>query len=599
MRAGDASHRLLFLADRYRGGEMASTNTPNGWSYDVVLHDVPMRPWTILAQDPSILGAGGKALTTTVMLPAERLERGPKGFRVHVIDYDASTNTFYGPRRTGVDSDVYANVTDIDKLVGDPHFHQQNVYAIVMATLQSFEGALGRRVPWGFNSGHQIKVAPHAFLDANAFYSRDAESLNFGYFPNGKGRMVFTCLSHDIVVHETTHALLDGLRPFYLLPSSTDQAGFHEGFSDIIALLSVFNSQEIIDRLLLGLTGRGGRIPLAKLTATALGGAPFAKLAKEMGAVLHGVPTAALRESLDIKPDKRLYESDRFQEEHDRGELLVAIALRAFFSVWERRLKPLKEGSPDGVARTIVAEEGVTAAGHLQRMMIRALDYMPPVDMTYRDFLSALLTADMQMYPDDKKYEYRKTLRASFEAYGVTPANAHRPDGAWDPPLPGRFTHAGIHFDLMRRSPQEVFRFVWENKAALRIEPNAFTRVTSVRPVMRISNDRTALCETVVEYVQEVSIFAGELAAFGIARPHGMPASHRVTLYGGGTLIFNEFGLLKFHIGTGVASARQTERLESLWQRGYFTKRRDSSMQIANLHRDRVLRPTREIYEEW
>ena len=578
---------------------MAATRVQEEVTFDVVTHDVPMREWTILAQDPSILTRDGKALTTTVVLPAERLERGPKGFRVHVIDFDASTNTLYSPRSTQLDLDPYAGVTDIHQLVGDPHFHQQNVYAIVMATLQAFEGALGRRVPWGFKAGHQIKVAPHAFLDANAFYSRDAESLNFGYFPDWKGKMTFTCLSHDIVVHEATHALLDGLRPHYMLPSSTDQAGFHEGFSDIVALLSVFNSQEIIDRLLLGLAVHSGRIPIRHLNAKALGGAPFAKLAKEMGAALSGVPTAALRESLTIKPDKRLYESDRYQEEHDRGELLVAIALSAFFAVWEHRLKPLKEGSPDGVARSLVAEEGASAAGHLQRIMIRALDYMPPVDMTFRDFLSALLTADIQMYPDDKKYEYRAALRKSFESYGVTPANPNRADGAWDPPQPGRFTHVGTHFDLMRRSPSEVFRFVWENKAALRIEEKAYTRVTSVRPVLRISNDRTALSETVVEYVQELSIFASELKALGIEAPKGMKSSRMITLYGGGTLIFNEFGLLKFHIGTGVASQRQTCRLQSLWERGHFTKQASSSMRIANLHRDRVLRPTREVYEEW
>ena len=33
-----------------------------------------------------------------------------------------------------------------------------------------FERALGRRLSWSFG-GHQIKVAPHAFAEANAFYS--------------------------------------------------------------------------------------------------------------------------------------------------------------------------------------------------------------------------------------------------------------------------------------------------------------------------------------------------------------------------------------------------------------------------------------------
>ena len=60
--------------------------------------DIPTRHWTVLAQDPSVLGKGGTALTTTVEVPAERLERGPKGHRIHVLDYDGSADRFYRSR---------------------------------------------------------------------------------------------------------------------------------------------------------------------------------------------------------------------------------------------------------------------------------------------------------------------------------------------------------------------------------------------------------------------------------------------------------------------------------------------------------------------
>jgi hypothetical protein len=49
----------------------------------------------------------------------------------------------------------------------------------------------------------------------------------FGYFPaavaevgdNLPGGMVFTCLSHNVIAHETTHALLDGLHGRYIEPT--------------------------------------------------------------------------------------------------------------------------------------------------------------------------------------------------------------------------------------------------------------------------------------------------------------------------------------------------------------------------------------------
>ena len=66
-----------------------------------------------------------------------------------------------------------------DQLLANPAFHGQNIYALVMRTLARFEYALGRRVHWGFD-GHQLHVAPHAFVDANAFYSREDRALIFG-----------------------------------------------------------------------------------------------------------------------------------------------------------------------------------------------------------------------------------------------------------------------------------------------------------------------------------------------------------------------------------------------------------------------------------
>src|SRR6202795_4719337 len=115
---------------------------------------------------------------------------------------------------------------------------------------------MGRRVGWSFD-GHQIQIAPHAFCDANAFYAKEGQGLFFGYFPALAGkRQIFTCLSHEVVAHETTHALLDGLRERYTDPSSPDQAAFHEGFADVVALLSVFSLKNVVGALVPRQRGR-------------------------------------------------------------------------------------------------------------------------------------------------------------------------------------------------------------------------------------------------------------------------------------------------------------------------------------------------------
>src|SRR3990172_5762169 len=198
------------------------------------------RRMSVIAQDPSIRRADGQILMSEIEVPAEELDPGPIGYRVQVVDYDSSTGSYRGTHILPEEGREPPQWRDGDPaIVGNFRFHAQNAYALVMKTLARFEFALGRRVGWSFNV-HQLKIAPNGMLDANAFYSKEIEGLVFGYFPGESGTQVYTCLSHDIVVHETTHALLDALRERYMDPSGPDQAGFHEGFSDVIALLSVF-----------------------------------------------------------------------------------------------------------------------------------------------------------------------------------------------------------------------------------------------------------------------------------------------------------------------------------------------------------------------
>ena len=287
---------------------------------------------TIIAQDPSVK-ADGKILTAQVSVPAEELAPGPRGYRVQVIDYDSSTGVLYPPLEyrileDGAYNDPFQGESD-EILLNDPKFHAQNVYAIIMRTLARFESALGRRVGWSFQ-GHQLQVAPHAFADANAFYSKDDRALLFGYFPKADGGrqtgdqrdMVFTCLSHDVIVHETTHALLDGLRRRYTDPSSPEQAAFHEGFADIVALLSIFSIprvvEMIIDKNFIEKRPSHARlvadapelIDVKSLTIEELRGSLLTGLAKEVGKEMDetdemtGVRKGALRRSVELTPQK-------------------------------------------------------------------------------------------------------------------------------------------------------------------------------------------------------------------------------------------------------------------------------------------------------
>ena len=66
---------------------------------DLIPRSAKSRPFTIVAQDPSVLDRKGRPLLTTVDVPAEELAPGPSGYRVRVIDYDSSTGTLYEPQK--------------------------------------------------------------------------------------------------------------------------------------------------------------------------------------------------------------------------------------------------------------------------------------------------------------------------------------------------------------------------------------------------------------------------------------------------------------------------------------------------------------------
>jgi hypothetical protein len=562
----------------------------------------PGRTLTIIGQDPTVR-VGGRILTARITIPNESLSAGPRGYRVHVVDYDATSNRMYtpmNPAKMGTlqnPKDPFAATAGSasafnGRLLDDPRFHAQNVYAIVMRTLAHFERALGRRASWSFG-GHQLKVAPHAFAEANAFYSAEQEALLFGYFADLEGRIVFNCLSHDIVAHETAHALVDGLRPRYMEPSNADQAAFHEGFADVVALLSVFSVPEIVNYVVRSAVKQRANnlVKLADLTIGALQEGILLGLGEQFGEGLSGVHGESLRRSVMIPPSPQLKNAAEFLEEHRRGELLVAAMLQAFLNAYRNRLRTLGMTTGGQLPAVRVAEEGADIAERMLTMSIRALDYMPPTDILFEDYLSALITSDIEIKPDDSRYRLRQHLRDGFAGFGFTPASTWgKESGRWEPP-PSGLDYTSVHREAMQRDPDEVFRFLWDNRVALGLCEQAYTTVGGVRPCLRVDQDGFTLRETVADYVQILTVRADELETIEIPgtrkrirRPEGLQDWRNVRLLGGGALIFDEFGQLKYHIRNAVLNPdRQTARLAHLARAGFFVTRR-AARGFATLH---------------
>lgn len=554
--------------------------------------EIDVRNLRIVAQDPSVKQLtgqnSGNILTAHVQIPAEDLRPGPWGYRVQVIDFDASSQTAFKPFSSlaAQSPDRYQDASDA-QILNDPRFHSQNVYALVMHTLARFERALGRRLRWGFGSHHLI-VLPHAFRGANAYYSPHDHALLFGYFTGASGKNIYTCLSHDVIVHETTHALLHGLRERFNDPSSPDQAAFHEGFADVVALLSVFSlpavAAAILDHtspVVRANTEETGLVSEKAVSVRALRSSGLLGLAAELGGELATVRGNALRRSVELSPSPTYYrDSAEFRQPHRRGEILVSAVMNTFLEIWAGRIGNLREVRPGFISRDHVIYEGAEIAEILLTAIIRAVDYTPQIHIEFGDFLSAVLTSDREARPVDEKYSLREHLRQTFGDYGIFPASDSA-DGEWKQ-APSGLSYQNIHLDSMRSAPDEVFRFIWQNAEILNVNKEAYSRVLSVRPALRISQDGFALEETVAEHHQTIILKARELKRLGITKPAEMPSDFEVRLRGGGTLIFDEFGRLKYHIHNDIVDGvRQSRRLQDLWELGMLNPR---SRDFSRIH---------------
>ncbi len=527
-----------------------------------------MRDIGVIAQDPSVQ-VDGRVLRSTVSVPAERLEPGPRGTRFHVVDYDATHRRLVAP---GDWSEAIATAPDAD-LVAEPAVRAQQVYAVAARTLEIFENALGRRLPWSF-PGHQLYLVPAAFAEPNAFYDPDNGAILFGYFtpsaddPRGATvPCVYTSLSHDVVAHETTHAILDGMRRRFEEPSLPDQAAFHEALADIVALLSVFSLPEVVGRLLPG--DADARL-LAADDASRDGlarGALFG-LAEQVGAETsaHG---GALRRAVKLEPRTDYLDSPRYREAHARGDILVAAVAGALLSIWVGRLSGLHDrGQPLNRARA--AEEGAKAAAHLLTMSIRAIDYLPPLDVAFADFLAALIASDQEVVPDDH-HGYRASIVRSFASYGI---RAAAPQPVQVVGRKHAFRYAGIHADELHRR-DEIYRLIWQNADLLEIPVEYYVAVEDAQASARVGPDGFVVREIVATYVQLLTGTLAELQALAVR--HGgelvpstpVKPSTKVQLQGGGTVIFDEFGRLKYHHPKPLLDwARQGARLGYLAAHG-------------------------------
>ena len=483
----------------------------------------PYRRMRVFAFDPILSRQIDTHEVNEVMLKIpwdDDLDLGPIDSYIEVIDCDPASQAFYAP--VDLNNRMLLAQDGLTPSEANPQFHQQMVYAVARTTIEHFDRALGRRSLWSIrltkdkDTGKltdefvkHLRIYPHAFRAANAYYSPAKKALLFGYFPasssqagqNMPGETVFTCLSHDIIAHETTHALVDGLHPRFMEPSNVDVLALHEALADIVALFQHFTYADVLKHQISRTQGDLERQNLLGELAYQFGQATelYGALRSAIGEI-----DPKTNEWIPKKPDPKEILSTF--EPHDRGAILVAAIFDAFLTIYKSRIRDLLriasggtgilqpgEIHPDLVER--LAQEAAKTARHMLHMCIRALDYCPPVDIDFGDYLRALVTADAELVSDDR-YSYLLAVIDAFRKRGIFPRDIRN------------LSIESLIWHVPMDEEQDEFRKVFHGPASLR----------KLVPDWTMETDREKIFKQTIESRRKLHEWFRDSNASGVAK---------------------------------------------------------------------------------
>jgi hypothetical protein len=439
---------------------------------------------------------------------------GPTTSRIAVVDYDADKNTIEPPAEWDSEQNCFITKIDGEKIPLTkehkdlPQFHQVNVWAIVQSILNMYENRciMGRPIPWAFN-GNRIILVPHAGELRNAFYDRGSKSIQFYYF-HSQDKCIYTCLSHDIIAHETGHAILDGLRPLYLVDSSIETTAFHEFVADTTAIMAGLLNNELRFQTL---QETGGDLSRDQI---------ISGLAEEFGYYSYGRPY--LRSA---RNEYKLGDLTENQNPYTWSQVLTGAMFDVLKEILAIRVtKSLVNGRQPSLKQAFAY-----ATNRFRRVAFQPLDYLPPVDVDFSDYARAVLRADELLEPVDEK-GYRAAIKGALEGRGIDCS-------------PGEETES-IYFyaydiDRISRSPTDAYHFLNQNRRQLCIPHDQDISVIGLYQTEKIAFGGGNLPrEIVLQYYweEDVQLKGKTFGAF---------EGEYTTLLCGGTLVFDNRGNLR------------------------------------------------------
>jgi hypothetical protein len=183
---------------------------------------------------------------------------------------------------------------------------------------------------------------------------------------------------------------------------------------------------------------------------------------------------------------------------------------------------------------------------------IRALDYCPPVDMQFGEFLRAVITADYDLVPGDP-HGYRAEVIKACRLRGIRPADIRsysEESLRWSPPEDPVAACKGLEYGILEGTDEAVASqrnktnavilnaFAKKNAVALGLDPASAIQVCSFHPVHRVSPSGRIIVDFVAEFLQTRKEPLNP----------DIKGSPQISFRGGSTVIFDHAGNVRYVI---------------------------------------------------
>ncbi|MGV8122774.1 MAG: M36 family metallopeptidase [Candidatus Xenobiia bacterium LiM19] len=327
---------------------------------------------------------------------------------------------------------------------GTPQFDQAQSIAIASRTHEICESSAGHPIEWRTSDG-VLLIEPHNQAEESAFYNEGAGALQFGSVTSAEmKKSVHSCLSADVVSHETGHAVMHTEKPEWFRETSVfwgnlgklpignlEVVALDEAFADCSSMMMALS----IDENLAGMIeDTGGDLSRHNR---------IADIAEEFGSAFSmksGVLTGEryIRSAINDFHYKPAYDLPAFESEqelsresHSYSRIWSGVFYDCFKNLYEKELTSAGAPKGSGEGKDQPKEAGSTASADVAvkvnalkkardvigPILMKAVDCSPPTARTFhfRDMALTMIEADEILTGGANRNE----LFAAFKDRGI------------------------------------------------------------------------------------------------------------------------------------------------------------------------------------